>query len=280
VLDGDTRAGAAIQAVEDPSAPTHADLALTVSVNKERAAAQRHRGSFREVEEAFVKCGQIAARNVRRNKSMSGPPATMSLSARLSRNKKAKRGTLDARPHSSTVTRLRKNVGGTKTHFRGKAFGDGKVSPAVVSMSSPTNIEKDAMWFADVASNTFTAFAEAVRQPKPITRKPRPASAIGSKTVVGWSDTVQTAELFGGDETWQEAYSRRYREVLLKKLMAVDPEDGESLEALWSDILEDDHLSGKDTAIIELRARVTEEFRAALNTSETLDESYVDLVNS
>ena len=36
----------------------------------------------------------------------------------------------------------------------------------------------------------------------------------------------------------------------------MDPEDGESLEALWSDILEDDHLSGKDTAIIELRARV------------------------
>eukprot|EP00656_Telonema_subtile_P041438 TRINITY_DN4660_c0_g1_i7.p1 TRINITY_DN4660_c0_g1~~TRINITY_DN4660_c0_g1_i7.p1 ORF type:complete len:265 (-),score=54.79 TRINITY_DN4660_c0_g1_i7:334-1128(-) len=224
-----------VQPREDSSAPEHMHLTRTLSANRERAAEQSRRGEFREVEQAYTKAAKASGR---RKATMSAPPATLSMAAKLSRNKKAKRGTADQRAHHSTLTKLRSNVATSQPRYRGSTA---QAAPVLSSKAS----RGDQDWFATLNASSFAAGAQGVR------RRAAPP-AVQCKL-----------ELHGEGETWQEAYTRRYREVLLQRLMGVEAGSVELSEA-WSHILASDEQGSAEPSVIELRAKVIEEFKSAL----------------
>eukprot|EP00656_Telonema_subtile_P041436 TRINITY_DN4660_c0_g1_i2.p1 TRINITY_DN4660_c0_g1~~TRINITY_DN4660_c0_g1_i2.p1 ORF type:complete len:260 (-),score=32.54 TRINITY_DN4660_c0_g1_i2:375-1154(-) len=235
-------------------------LTRTLSANRERAAEQSRRGEFREVcmlVLAGVRRGDRWSKRTQKLQRRPGDGRQRCLHPRprcpWQPNSQGTKRLKEAPPTREPTTARSQSCEATWPHLSldtaAAQHRQRQCSPAkppegtrtgvlpVLLCAAHVDCEVSVSRFATLNASSFAAGAQGVR------RRAAPP-AVQCKL-----------ELHGEGETWQEAYTRRYREVLLQRLMGVEAGSVELSEA-WSHILASDEQGSAEPSVIELRAKV------------------------
>ena len=198
----------------------------------------------------------------------------MALGKRLSRNRAIRRQTVDKRDDSD-LTLLRRNCSAAKPMYLGKQLANAPAGANLANsqLGSPLRRkDSDVSWFGKVQAKTYDAATVATRRKKPPSSKRDLAAKerLGGHPPSAPPRGLYTVE---AEESWQEVYRARYRQLLLDKFLALDEGGDQDLLGTWRVILQREPYGSDDPEVRNIRHEVVQEFMANLDLGAEPDPS-------
>jgi len=212
---------------------------------------------------------------------MSAPPKSLHVGKRLSRNRAVRRATVDQRDvhgnlatmdnimqhHASTTSKLGKKIEEVKPHYLGKTLASTRPG---TDLRNHDKVESSARsstgWFEtpfSAASHEAAArmvdYHHQEKRKAVGPRRPASASSFRRGTATPEKSTRRVAYTVGANESWESVYRRQYRQLLLKKFLALETdyegkhsEDDDILKA-WKEKLLQEPFGSSDPKVQILR---------------------------
>jgi len=197
----------------------------------------------------------------------------MALGKRLSRNRAIRRQTVDKRDDAD-LSLLRRNCASAKPMYLGKQLASAPAGAnlAKSQLGAPLRrpADADVSWFGKVQAKTYdAASAAASRTQNPLSSSGRRDQAAKER-LGGHAPSAPPRGLYTveAEESWQEVYRSRYRQLLLDKFLGFECLGGPKARNIldeWREILKKEPYGSEDPEVRNIRHEVVEEFVVTLD---------------